>query len=77
LKDMNVWNVCEFDKNKLICVTWKTPHTYLIDRNDTNSIKKPLVIYDKNSKNKHATDLWLLPNYNYHKCPFVLKRAMK
>ena len=47
LEDKNVWNVQEYDHNKLICTTWITPHTYLIDRNDAKSIKKPLMIQEK------------------------------
>ena len=65
LPDKNIWNVREYDNNKLICTCWVTPHTYFIDRNDTKSMKKPTVIEEKNSKNNHATDLWLLPGYSF------------
>jgi len=34
LKDMNIWNVCEYDDNKVICTRWDKPGYILLDRND-------------------------------------------
>ena len=70
-----MWNVREYDNNKLICSCWTTPHIYLVDRNDTESRKKPKIIEERDSNNNHATDLWLIAGYSFHKCPFVVKRA--
>lgn len=76
LRDKNVWNVREYDTNKLVCTSWVTPHTYLIDRNDSLATKRPTaVIEEKNSKNNNATDLWPLPGYSFAKCPYMLKRS--
>ena len=77
LKDKNVWNIREYDTNKLVCTTWTSQHVYLVDRNDTSTLKKPVVIEELRSRNNHVTDLWLVPGYSYDKCPFILKRAMK
>lgn len=77
LKDKNIWNIREYDTNKLICTCWTTPHVYLIDRNDTLTLKKPVVLEEKNGRNNHATDLWLLPGYSFQKCPYILKRALR
>lgn len=77
LCDKNIWNVKEFDTNKLICTSWITPHTYIIDRNDSKSLKNPKIMYEKNSKNNHATDLWLVPGYSFAKCPYIIKRSAK
>ena len=79
LKDKNVWNVREYDTNKLICTSWLTPHTYLIDRNEGVATGKQFsaVIEEKNKSNKHATDLWPLPGYSFATCPYMLKRSSK
>jgi hypothetical protein len=77
LEDKNVWNVYEYDKNKLVCTTWVTPHAYLIDRNDPQSLRKPKMIGEQKSKNNHCTDLIPLPTYNFGKCPYFLKRSAK
>ncbi len=74
---MNVWNIREYDTNKLIATCWKTSNCYLIDRNDTKSLQKPVVITDKNKENNHITDLVALPGYHPVKCPFFVKRGMK
>jgi len=34
LKDKNIWNISEYDDNKLICSRWDQPHLYLLDRTD-------------------------------------------
>jgi len=77
LKEMNVWNIREYDANKLIATCWKTSNCYLTDRNDTKSLQKPVVITDKNKENNHITDLVALPGYHPVKCPFFVKRGMK
>lgn len=77
LEDKNVWNVVEYDQNKLACTSWVLPHVYLVDRNDPLSAKKPIILKEPNSKNNHATDLIPLPNYSFSKNPYLLKRAMK
>lgn len=77
LVDKNVWNIKEYDTNKLICSSWVLPHLYLIDRNDSLTLKKPIVIVESNYRNNKATDLLLIPGYDYHKNPYILKRAMK
>jgi len=74
---MNVWNIREYDTNKLIATCWKTSNCYLIDRNDTKSLAKPIVIVDKDKENNHITDLFALPGYHPVKCPFFVKRGMK
>lgn len=70
-----MWNVLEYDTNKLVATTWNTPHTYLIDRNNTKSLKKPIIIEEKIPRNNHATDLLPLPGYNFYKCPYIIKRG--
>lgn len=78
LRDKNIWNVFEYHTSKLVCTSWATPHTYLIDRNDSMASKRPTaVIEEKNSKNNHVTDLWPLPGYSFDKCPYILKRSLK
>jgi len=72
-----VWNIREYDTNKLIATCWKTSNCYLIDRNDTKSLAKPIVIVDKDKENNHITDLFALPGYHPVKCPFFVKRGMK
>lgn len=47
MKDQNVWNVLEYDTNKLICTTWNTAHMYFIDRNDAKTMRKPFVLEEK------------------------------
>ena len=34
MKGKNIWNICEYDDNKLICTQWNQPHLYLLDRTD-------------------------------------------
>ena len=34
LKDQNIWNVCEYDDNKIICTRWDKASYFLLDRND-------------------------------------------
>jgi len=41
LKEKNVWNVCEYDLNKLAMTIWQDSNVYLIDRNDPISLTKP------------------------------------
>jgi len=77
LKEMNVWNIREYDTNKLITSCWKTSNCYLIDRNDSKSLQKPVIIIDKDKDNNHITDLIALPGYHPVKCPFFVKRGMK
>ncbi len=77
LKELNVWNIREYDTNKLIATCWKTSHCYLIDRNDTKSLVKPVIITNKNKENNHITDLYPLPGYHAVKCPFFVKRGMQ
>lgn len=72
-----MWNIREYDTNKLIATCWKTSNCYLIDRNDTKSLAKPIVIVDKDKENNHITDLFALPGYHPVKCPFFVKRGMK
>lgn len=77
MKEMNVWNIREYDTNKLIATCWKTSHCYLIDRNDSKSLMKPVVIMDRNKENNHITDLIALPGYHPVKLPFFIKRGIK
>lgn len=32
LKGKNIWNICEYADNKLVCSRWDQAHLYLIDR---------------------------------------------
>jgi len=34
LEGRNIWNICEYDDNKIICTRWDQPHLYLLDRTD-------------------------------------------
>ena len=75
MKDRNIWNVCEYDDNKIACTRWDNGHVYLIDRNDPQSMKKPTEIQDPDKNNKNVTDLIPLPTYEPQECPFFIKRG--
>lgn len=77
MHDRNIWNICEYDDNKLICSRWDQPHLYLIDRMDPQNMKKPVEIKDPDSLNKNITDLVPLPAYDPVEFPFFLKRGMR
>ena len=34
MQGKNIWNICEYDDNKLVCTRWDLPHLYLLDRTD-------------------------------------------
>ena len=75
LKDRNIWNVVEYDDNKLACTRWDVGSVFLIDRNDPQSLKKPIEIVDPDKNNKNVTDLIPLPTYDPQECPFFIKRG--
>lgn len=77
LKDLNVWCVKEIAPNIVIATCWLNANTYLINRSEVLPKKKPLVLEESTSKNNHATDLILIPGYDFNRCPYVLKRAKK
>ena len=77
LAGRNIWNIAEYDDNKLICTRWDQPHLYLLDRNDPQSLKKPVEIKDPDSQNKNITDLVPLPAYDPVEFPFFLKRGLR
>ena len=77
LKDQNIWNVCEYDDNKIICTRWDKACYYLLDRNDPQSLKKPTEIKDPDNFNKNVTDLVPLPTYDPQECPFFIVRGLK
>ena len=77
LKGKNIWNICEYDDNKLVCTRWDMPHLYLFDRSDPQSLKKQVEIKDLNSGNKNITDLVPLPAYDPVEFPFFIKRGAK
>jgi hypothetical protein len=73
LQGMNVWNVREYDVNKLICTSWKDSNCFLVDRNQSDV--KRVSIHDPDYMNMHATDLAPLPSYDPIQCPFFVKRG--
>ena len=75
MKDKNIWNVAEYDDNKIVCTRWDNGHVYLIDRNDPQSLKKPIEIIDPDKNNRNVTDLIPLPTYDPQECPFFIKRG--
>ena len=76
LKDKNIWNVNEYDTNKLVVTCWEDANVYLVDRTDPDAvIKKPNFIADPDKKNINVTDLLPLPNYHPKEAPFFLKRG--
>ena len=77
LKDLNVWCVKEVAHNIVIVTCWLTANTYLINRSEVLPKKKPLVLEEPSTKNNHATDLILIPGYDFNRCPYVIKRAKK
>ena len=77
LKDQNIWNVCEYDDNKIICTRWDKASYYLLDRNDPQSLKKPVEIKDADNFNKNVTDLVPIPTYDPQECPFFIVRGLK
>lgn len=77
MKNKNVWNVLEIDENKVACTAWEESSVYIIDRNDSTTLLKPKAIKDKDSSNKYITDLWPIPSFHPHECPFLVKRGLK
>ena len=77
LKDQNIWNVCEYDDNKVICTRWDKAGYFLLDRNDPQSMKKPIEIKDPDSENKNCTDLVPMPTYDPQECPFFITRGQR
>lgn len=77
LKGRNIWNISEYDDNKLICTRWDQPHVYLLDRTNPQSLKKTVEIKDLDSTNKNITDLMPLPAYDPVEFPFFVKRGAK
>ena len=77
MKDRNIWNICEYDDNKLICSRWDTPHLYLLDRTEPGTLKKPVEIKDPDPNNKNVTDLVPLPAYDPVEFPFFVKRGLR
>jgi len=77
MQGKNIWNICEYDDNKLICTRWDQPHLYLLDRTDPQSLKKTVEIKDPDATNKNITDLVPLPSYDPIEFPFILKRGQK
>lgn len=75
MKGFNVWNIMEYDTNKLICSTWNDANIYLIDRNE--SVTKPTCIVDPDKKNDHCTDLTPITGFDPQKFPFFVKRSAK
>jgi hypothetical protein len=75
LKSLNIWNVQEYDTNKLAVTCWTDANIYLIDRNNSKSLVKPDVIVDSDKKNINSTDLLPLPNYHPQENPFFIKRS--
>ena len=80
LKGKNVWNISEYDDNKLVCTRWDQPHLYLIDRNIDPAKPKAAAtvaeIRDQNQANKNITDLVALPAYDPEEFPFYIKRGI-
>lgn len=64
LKGKNIWNICEYDDNKLICTRWDSAHLYLLDRTDPQQVRRPIEIKDEDESNKNITDLIPLPAYD-------------
>lgn len=79
LKGKNVWNVCEYDDNKLICARWDHANVYQIERASADKAKKGKVIeiVDEDQTNKNITDLVPLPAYDPVDFPFFIKRGVK
>ena len=77
MKGKAIWNIAEFDDNKLICTRWDLPHVYILDRNDPQSMKRTVEIKDLDSSNKNITDLVPLPAYDPTEFPFFIKRGLK
>ena len=77
LQDKKIWNICEYDDNKLICARWDSPNLYLLDRTDPQSLKRPFEIKDTDASNKNITDLVPLPAYDPIEFPFFIKRGLK
>jgi hypothetical protein len=75
LKEKNVWNLCEYDTNKLAVTTWNDANVHLLDRNDSRTLAKPPIISDPDKKNVNCTDLFPLPNYHPFESPFFIKRG--
>lgn len=77
LKGRNIWNIKEYDDNKLICTRWDQPHLYMLDRTNPLSLKRTNEIRDPDSSNKNITDLTPLPAYDPIEYPFFIKRGLK
>ena len=77
MKGKSIWNISEFDDNKLVCTRWDQPHVYILDRNDPQSLKRTIEIKDPDSANKNITDLLPLPAYDPVEFPFYIKRGLK
>ena len=72
-----MWNIAEYDDNKLICSRWDQAHLYLLDRTDPQSMKRTEEIKDPDTTNKNITDLVPLPAYDPTEFPFFIKRGQK
>ena len=77
MKGKNIWNLCEFDDNKLICTAWDRANLYILDRTDPQSLLKTTEIKDLDPSNKNITDLVPLPAYDPVEFPFFVKRGLK
>lgn len=77
LKGKNIWNICEYDDNKIICSRWDSSSVYMLDRADPQSLKRPIEIRDADSANKNITDLVPLPAYDPVEFPFFIKRGLR
>lgn len=77
LKGRNIWNIKEYDDNKLICSRWDQPHLYMLDRTNPQSLRRTNEIKDPDSSNKNITDLAPLPAYDPIEFPFFIKRGLK
>ena len=77
MKGKNIWNIAEYDDNKLILSAWNSPHLYLIDRVAYQKTKKIVEIKDLDSSDKCITDLVPLPAYDPIEFPFFIKRGLK
>lgn len=77
LKGKNIWNIAEYDDNKLICTRWDSANLFLLDRTDPQSLKRTNEIKDPDQTNKNVTDLVPLPAYDPIEFPFFMKRGLK
>ena len=77
LQGKNIWNICEYDDNKLVCTRWDQAHLYLLDRTDPQSLKKNVELKDPDPTNKNITDLVPLPAYDPIEFPFLIKRGAR